>query len=383
MENNTVINDGGIDGNLEGFGPFFCLVRSGGMSADLKCKEKNKDGIFSFSNHTSYGYLYQTGLVLPISSIEDRLRNKFQKMISWIKTLPIQNDMKLSRKMLKKYLEENNLDFLKINSGSNLDGWIQLELDKNIFENFVQNLSYVSQVGIDNDVATILETKKFRWKSYGELIEWFYGFTKKNSFDRIELFSFYLVINHADGAGYSLERKTSMLPSYEYPRIDFTTLFDLKKEIKDSSLEVFIEETEHGWALLRMTIDKVVYPILLSSVFDPLEPILYFVNAVECNDLPAIISIDEEGTDKKIEGYAISEVDRFVFVLSDPFDDDDNLIAQVVFNRKYFVEVMISAFKDFFENRYIQTQWDYQLEEGELSTKEKILNNKWFCSKLG
>ncbi len=385
MKNSTVINCGGIESSLENFGPFFCLVRSGSMSADVHCKENNKDGIFAFSNSSKGGSLYQTGLIFPISFMDTSLKTKLEKMISWIKALPINNDIKLSRKMLQSYIKENNLDFLKISSDSELNGWIELKLDKNIFDNFVQDLSYISEVGIENHNTTIRETKKFRWKSYGELMEWFYDLPqpKRNIFHKVELFSFYLVTNYADGAGYAtLQKSVSLTPSYELPKVDLTTLFELKKEIKNSSLEAFIEKTQSGWSLLRLSIDKEEYHIVFSNAFDPLEALVSFLCAVDRNDFPVMLTVDEEGTDKRIEGYALSESERFLFVLSDPYDDEYNgPIVQAVFDRKYFIEVVIKAFKDFFEHRYIQSEWDWYLEEGEPSVKEKILNDIWFCSR--
>lgn len=377
------IECGGLDSRVKDLGPFFCLVRSGGMSVKRELGKNSKSGIFAFSNTKSGGYLFKTGLIMPVDLINSSIKDELQIMLDFISTLPMQKEMSHSRIMLQEYLNNHNLEFLKIKVESELDGWIEFTFDKKTFDLFIKNLSYVSKVQDNGINLSIRESKEFRWKSYGELLEWFYGFPERNNRSKLEPFSFYLVHQYISGAGYSVLSKPRINSDYEYPKIDLTVLFDLKKDIQNSTIEVFIDKTQSGWSCLRMTIDTIEYPVILSNAFDPINEIVSFIRAVDRGDFPIVIAIDEEGSDKKIEGYGLSESGKFLLVISELYDEDNTPIIQAVFEKEIFVKSMVKAFKDFFEYRYDHKEWECEWNTVEdMPVKESILNDSWFCEKL-
>lgn len=364
----------GIDGkiSLDAF-PFFAFVKGGADNS----RTNDMDGRFAYTFVQNGGY-YKTGCMMPVSSIEnDSLRQKLLDAISYLKTLSLKNYAR-SRKKFQSYLDNHGLGMIQIDSASNLPGWISLTMSPAFFEGILPHLKYVTALEVDdNGIAHINEVNPVVWKNPADIAMWLFGwdFIGNHTCASFELFLILDDIIYSDAHPY--HRRNYEL---NYLGSNLSEFFMLQNSIHLSTLQVWISETEHGWADMQLTIDGNIYPIICSNAFDPLEALLGIARCADLGDLPVSLNIDEEGTDKRIEIYQTDKDDKVYFVLLNPNKSKDPLIVQAIFDKSHFVETFKTAFRDFFENRYDASQWEWWDNDEPPTMKDRVLNDPWMNS---
>lgn len=374
MTANTIKRSGGIDGKISSKAfPFFAFVKWGADSS----RTNDVNGRFAYTFVQNGGY-YKTGCMMPIALIEDEIiKKRLLDAVVYLKTLSTKN-LARTRRKFQAYLDKNGLDMIRIDSASNLPGWIQLNILPSFFENMIPHLHYVTALEVDSQaIAHIHESKPATWRNPADIAFWLLGWDFITN-HRCESFELYLALDdivYSDTHPYHRRNyELSFLGS------DLSQFFQLKNDIPISTLNVWISETKHGWAEMKLTIDGNVYEIVCSNAYDPLEALLALARCADLGDLPVALKIDEEGTDKRLEVFQTDTDDKVYFVLSDPNSSNEALIVQAIFDKSVFVSTFKTAFRDFFEHRYDASQWEWYPDDQLPTMKDRVLNDPWMNS---
>lgn len=375
MINQTIKRSAGIEKHLcDATFPFFTFVRSGAQTG----RANSTDGKFAYQLEQGQGVGYHTGPIMPLSLIADNdLRTRLLEAVEHLKSLPKDADMRKTRKVFQAYLNAHGLGALTFEVPRDLNGYVTFKIEQSFFETILPKLQYVTAFDISSDCAVIHEHKLAPWKHLGDLLFWMHGWRNKNGY-RYDIPNLYLVFEAIEHPMLSYRYSWYKM---EETSININKYFDLKKEIEISTLEkVWIDETHAGWSAIYLTIVETEYRVICSNAFDPFEILISFGERIEHSNLPMIFTIEEEGPEKRFEAYDTGTDDLFVFILSDPYAEDNKPIVDGVFSKKAFSSMLKAAFKDFMEHRYIEAEWDWYANKNEPSFKERVLNDPWINS---
>lgn len=375
MINQSTKRSGGIEKHLlSDLFPFFTFVTRGAESS----RSNTTDGKFAFRLEQGQGVGYYTGPIMPISLIQnDELRHKLMEAIEYLKSFSNESDMKKVRKAFQAYLNNHGLGGLKFETQQNLKGFVTLKIEQSFFESILPKLEYVTAFDITSDTATVYEHKPSLWNNIGDILFWFHGWPIKNGYC-YSVPMLYLVFEEVEHP----------ILSYRYSwyrdgatSINIKKYFDLKKDVNISTLErVWIAETSGGWSTINFTINANEYEVICSNAYDPFEILFCMAKTIDDGELPMIFTIEEEGPEKRFEAYDTGVDDRFYFILSNPYAEDNEPIVEGIFSKKAFSLMMKEAFRDFFEHRYIEAEWDWYPDKDLPSFKERFMNDPWMNS---
>jgi hypothetical protein len=353
--------------------PFFSLLRRGADSG----RKNSTEGNFAF-HLTKNGTYYHTGSIMPIKRMDDDgLKQILLNAIAFLKTLPCESDLAKARTMLQKHLDDNGLSMLRVEDWNDLKGWVAFSLTETFFETILPELKYVSALEIQNERASIYEMKKAFWKHPGDVMFWMYGWPKKDrEFQEIPLL--YLVFEPIDQV-HIASRQWSSRDLINLP-VDLSEFFTVNEDAKLSSISVYFSETRSGWSNMELTLDDHQFIIKCSNVYDPFFELLVFARSIENNDLPMQINIDEEGTDKRFTAYQTDHKDKIYFILSNPNAENDQQLFHGIFEKKVIVHAFKRGLKDFFETRYIPSEWEWDVDDECKNFQERVLNDPWINS---
>lgn len=354
--------------------PFFSFLTRGAESG----RDNTTDGKYAFYL-TKKGTFYHTGSIMPVNLITDlQIKEKLLNAIRYLQTLPIETELADSRKLLQEHLDMNGLNTLQVGDWNDLKGWVAFAPTREFFEDMLPYLNYVTALEIQDDgYAHVHESACADWKNMGDLSFWMNGWPDKEK-SRYELPMLYLVFELIDQAKITSRHWVDYdLKSLPFDLRDF---FTLNPDTHTSTISAWFSETKTGWCTLILTLDGIEQQIVCSNAYDPFPSLLMFLQSIENGDLPIQLNIDEEGTEKRLEAFATNEPDKFYFVLSDPYADNDQRIFHGIFYKKEFVDTMKTGLRDFFWNRYVPSEWEWHVDEENENFHKRALNEPWMNS---
>ena len=363
-----------IEANLpEETFPFFSLLRRGADSG----RDNITEGNFAF-HLAKNGTYYHTGSIMPIKRMgNDGLKKRLLDAIAFIKTLPAESDLAKARTMLQMHLDDNGLSMLRVEEWNDLKGWVAFSLTETFFETLLPDLKYVSAFEVQNEKASIYETKKAFWRHPGDVMFWMYGWPKRDrEFQEIPLL--YLVFEPIDRV-HIASRQWSSSDLINLPA-DLSEFFTINEDAKLSFISVYFSETKSGWSNMELTLDGHQFIIECSNAYDPFFQLLVFTRSIENNDLSMQINIDEEGTDKRFTAYQTNRTDKIYFILSNPNAENDQRLFHGIFEKKMLLEAFKRGLKDFFETRYIPSEWEWNVDDEYKNFHKRVLSDPWMNS---
>jgi len=117
------------------------------------------------------------------------------------------------------------------------------------------------------------------------------------------------------------------------------------ENITVNKLKIEINSCEAGWIYFNIILGKQSIEISASSVFDPFDDILSWLNAIAVGVNSCSFTINEEGTEKTFELKYVSD-NIYKFVLF----NDDKIILESYIERFQFLNSFYSSFVNFYNS---------------------------------
>lgn len=262
---------------------------------------------------------------------------------------------------------------LKIDPSAGLDGTVLFEPNRGLFRFLSQQFDYVEAFHDDPDGLALPHTlRRFRWTSYGEFMEWFYGGVEDKGwcwslcdpylvFDKTCLFT-------ANEDGIIEVERCSLDPS---------RFFTIAGGVKNARVTVRFEMDEAGWAHLYVCMGNTTKKIYLSDAFPPFDALVAWLKMLDRDDIPARFHIEEEGEEKTFAVYPTNDAARVLFRVTDRYTD--KVFLEGIVDREQLLEEFKKSLGDFFEDDFDPEQWreGEPEERGFSSIEHKILNDGW------
>ena len=377
MENRNRRNCGSIHGNLQEMEPFFFIARRGAWLREQKARvsEKRK-GRFIVGAIAGNGICPMLGVILPLSSCRDEnVKSRLLELHQYL-AQNADTDDNLGRFMAAQTkLLQYFGGLLKLDEHARLDGYVEMERTKGLFEFLAEHFDYIEELDDDpagNAKPTVC--KPFIWKSYGEFLEWFYSgaMSLNGSWDHLNPFLVF------DRTGF-LENRWSSHTDVVNVSANFEKYFTIKPEVENQNVSVRLEMGEYGWASLHITIESSSVEIALSNVFPPFETMLEWIKRVSGNDIPSYFDIDEEGHEKRLAVFSTDDPERVLFRVIEPYDNEEVFVEGIV-SRLELVTAFRNELLRFFWTEFNPKHWDSN-DEKKYPLKQRMLSDSWLSDK--
>jgi hypothetical protein len=343
-------NCGQIRGGLDELRPFFLIARPGASRQRCKARMSDKSpGIFVVNIVAGRGVCPQTGLLLPV----DRCRNP--EAMAALEKLRVftdgadDSDVQKRRAAAQAVLDQEFEGLLCIKRGASLDGCLDLEPSHGLFGLLSEHFEYVEEF-MDEAGGSAVPTgfQPFRWRGYGEFMEWFY--------ERVgATFNSWQLCN----VSLMFDRATDLVPDFGSTRDEIATpdlklgrFFRIAPGVPDLEVKVSLQMGLYGWAGLAISVGANEVRVRLSDVYPPFELMFQWVQMVARGDVPAEFEIDEEGTDKRLCALGTDDPDRIWFRVINPYDGMKKVFAEGIVNRRQLVEAFEEELVRFFRSDF-------------------------------
>jgi hypothetical protein len=380
-------NTGQLLGRLDALLPCLYLAHEGSGSRNgLRGRKANtKPGIFQIWRNRSGdvpGFVPFDGLILPLRLCRDeKVRAALQEIPSLIDNL---RQVKLPEKRyaIQAKLDETFDGDLRIPDKEYPDGFVALLPTSGLFQRLGEAFDYVTDV-IDNpaDAVRITGASRFRWRSFEELMKWYYGECGADCFgNRKSLIPYLVYGSTVELHECALARKARA--NLQIPIKDPTRWFVLRPGLPDAQIEFRLSMETYGWAYLHVSLDSTMAMVNLSEAFDPFDELVAWGREIDEGDLPVQIEIDEEGRVALLTVLRTDDPARVLLRISRKYSDF--VLLEGVVSRTALAASLKAELYRFFTTEFNPQHWD--LQEGEqpgndfTSTKDRVLNHSWFAS---
>lgn len=147
---------------------------------------------------------------------------------------------------------------------------------------------------------------------------------------------------------------------------------------KAEKIQISFTDRKHGWILMKLNLPEKMISVYLSNVFDPFPDLLDWLEKICHNDLPAALTIDEEGYGKKFVALKVPK-DATNSILLKIYEwgktRRDRLLAKSELSKYNFVKTVLNTLQSFSEKE-TEISWrnDYKLCELPFETVRSSLN---------
>lgn len=298
-----------------------------------------------------------SGFILPVTSCRnDSVRNTLFTLPHFLHWVVRHNDIRLSREKIQEWLSNRNAGFLQIVEKEDLDGLIQFRLTKEVFENLLLDLDYITAVyDCFPDPVRIARQEPFHWRSYGEFLSWVYGEPVEYMNWHWENFIICLVFDHIAAQrrlGWEKHVIRHLLQAYNGRLENF---FQIKSDINNIDLAVNFEYQPHGWALLHISFQDHRVTILCSEHINPFEKFICWLKSIESGELPIAFTIDEEGDEKIFLAHATSDFQRIFFQIMEKYNHI--VYLEAICSREHLVQTFKNALRSFLQSQPNLKDW--------------------------
>ncbi|CQR73901.1 hypothetical protein SOV_34020 [Sporomusa ovata DSM 2662] len=349
-------NSGAIaSGRIDSLYPFFFLAWLGSGFNSQKRYDPDREGLFTIGNSYGSGVAIKNGIILPIELCTDKaVKEKLILLISFLNQNKETKDIQSLREQIHQKLDIEGMQWLRLETGSDISGFVGLEPTRDLFaalqKNFPMVTEIIDQPGYD---VQINHAKSMPWFSRGDLMEWMASMVEMNIWRDVKVHPF-LVFANADNW------KPNFTAEWKSPAIEIWTsrsadLLAPNPSAHISTLTAKFTVEEYGWANLNLYIDNTKYDIRLSSVFPPFWDILTWIKMVERGQLPVSVTIDEEGTEKVLSAERLYNSELLLFRLAEKYEV--GYLAETLISRSVLVKAFYQAFCDLLDTGFNPDEW--------------------------
>ena len=134
---------------------------------------------------------------------------------------------------------------------------------------------------------------------------------------------------------------------------------------KRRPFQISFYEAGSGWILLKLDLPEKTIKIHLSSVFDPFDDLLNWLEDICIGYLPSEITIDEEGYGKRLIANVLTRdaKDSFVLTIFDWATRNDKLLVKSELGKKEFILTFANRLGSFIERKPNINWSSYSLSE--------------------
>ena len=376
-------NIGQLLGRLDEILPFIYIAQYGASDHDLRERTTGEAaGLFAIGKQTGGdrpGIAPRVGLVLPINLCRD------EKVRTTLLEIPALIDgtknttMSDRRRAVQAKLDDAFGGELMLEYREGLDGFFALMPGPGLFKRLHNSFDYITSV-LDNPAGAIhvTETSSFRWRSYGELMEWYHGLRGSGRFGEWSaLTPFYVCGDTGVLHSYSTDRwaRRGLITPAEDP----SKWFVIRPGLPNANLAVCLEMEEYGWAKLHLTLDATTVSIHLSDVFDPFPELVAWGREIDEGDLPIKMEIDEEGRIAVLTVLRTENPSRALLRVTR--NDENEILLEGVVDRATLASALKSELRRFFTTEFDPQHWDMGRDEepkdGYIQTRERVLGHAW------
>lgn len=340
--------------NSEQLTPCFVVVQWGWSNSWLRQRNSEEQAIFTFGEPDAIPnqVTYFEGLILPLSLCRDvDLKNKFMTFGSFIKKSKAKSYSRSShRQNLEKWLEDNQLNSMRISDLERIDSWVLFDISSQIIKDVLNKFDYVTGFHNQSDqTIAISQHQQFKWSSYGELLEWFV----ENDLRRGDLSLYYA----NDFAAINNIVKTREGKVYIFRPPNYGEKFTLPNpQLPACGLVIEFFQGEHDFDWIDMTIKsgEEQAEITFSGVYDPFPGLLDWLQAIADNDMPVGVTVDEEYSLVDISAFSFPE-NNVQLVIVDR--NKNELRGSFLIEKEEMLKVFRREFADLFFNRLDTKRW--------------------------
>lgn len=356
---------GRIKGSINALCPFITFDASGATFQQIRGRShKTSPGLFVFSEP---GHLIEHGLIIPVSRCRDK---KLKEALIDLSVELLNTDPHEKAELRRKAGERLAEVGVQVETGSNTYFPLELQKDKGLFS-LLSQFDYVEAFwDVPGGKARPASYKPFSWRTYGEFLEWYNGEANDRNYAWIAPQP-RLVIETTDNTVRDWETNNRI----QRPAENISKFFILRPEVKDEAVAVSLKMEKYGWAGLNIAAGTKNVDIACSSAYCPFRNILKWLKLAHFGEIPVELTINEEGSEKKLSILATGDKERVLFRITDAFAPD-RLFVEAVVGRGQLVEAFRSELLRFFKTEFAPKHWSDPHQE-KCTLKKKILADPW------
>ena len=379
-------NCGQLLGRLDELLPFLYIARYGASQKDLRAQRTDvAPSLFAVAACTGGdrpGLAPRVGLVLPVGLCRDEKLRAALLDIASLVTDPGQARVSDQRRAVQDKLNAAFASDLVIADRETLDGFFALKPGPGLFHRLQAAFDYVTEVLDDTaGVVRVTGTSRFRWRTYGELMEWYHTHHEsEGSCGWYPLIPFFVTGN--TGALYEFVTKRYARVGLSTPMEEPSKWFVLRPDLPDAKLGVRLEMRSHGWARLHLTFDATTATISISNVYDPFEELIAWCREIDEGDLPIQMEIDEEGKEAVLTVLRTDDPARVLLRVSRKYPDE--IMLEGILTRSTLAHTLQAELCRFFTTEFDPEHWDQGRADDPhtdyIGIKDRMLNHPWLVS---
>lgn len=378
-------NCGQLLGRLDGLLPFLYLAEYGAAAWELRQQRSDAAaGLFAVAERDNDpghpGVSPRVGLILPIKVCRDAATRAALLDLPDLVARDPHTTMSDRRLAVQARLDQTFGGDLVVAEKESLDGFFALAPTAALFRRLHAAFDYVTEV-VDNPAGTVrvTATARFRWQSYGDLIEWHYRLQSRNQFRSWATLTPMLVCgNTAALPHYSTQRWAES--GLRRPMEDPSRWFVIRPGLPNAKLGMRLEMRQYGWARLHVSLDEREAEIELSQVFDPFGELVAWSREIAEGDLPIEMEVDEEGCEAVLTVLCTDDPARVLLRVTSKHESEIRIEGIVA--RADLACAMRSELRRFFTTEFDPQHWDEgndSLEDGDTPLRRQVLANPWLA----
>lgn len=401
-----VRNCGQLLGRLDDVFPCIYLAHFGVRGRDMRRRliEENSHGLFSvgeqLKNGNRPGVAPRNGLLLPVRLCRNEQARTALEAIAKLVGDGKTGTMASRRRDVQALLDKGFAGQWEVSDTEPLDNHVVFQPSPGLFHTLHESFDYVTEV-IDNEAGNvrITNTARFRWKQYGELLEWFNTLGGTGRLREWTTLAPYFVCGNAAALrSYNMDRwaQAGLQRPVEAPGKWFT----IRPDVADGDIAIRMEMRVAGWAKLHLTLNGKAVEIWLSDVFDPLPELVAWSREIDEGDLPVQMEIDEEGQEAVLTVLSTDDPARVLLRVTRK--DENEILLEGIVSRADLGAKLRAELVRFFTSEFDPREWDERgdiddgdaeddgAEEGDgyipmnerISAKAQVLGNPWLASAI-
>lgn len=373
---------GALRGRLDGLAPCLVLAQCGGQVWRWT-HGRDTPGLFDFPEPAvaGRGRLFHKGLLLPVSLCRAAgLAEHLGRLAALLTSAPdreVHRDAHGRRLALQDWLDDHDLEFLRLQDKEPTSGWLRLALTREAFPRLLSSFDCVTAVldGPDQPIR-ILEHAPFRWSSLGAFLDWSLG---EDTDDAPSRYALYFVAEATDWRGLQpiggdrtqLVRPPQYWAPFLQPSRDLAVVAPFVRFVQ--------EPDDYGWITLELVLGDHTATVMLSDVYDPFPAILDWLQAVVDGDLPMGMVIDDEGSGAVLAAHALGSDKLLVAVLD---HRDNTCLAAGAVHRQAFIEAWRNALIPFLTDELDPSRWNSEDEDSDdpRQYRRALLSHRFFAA---
>jgi len=368
-------NFGAICSRIDPIYPFILLAWFGDELKSGRRYDLKREGLFTIGETHGNGMAIKKGIILPVALCTDELiKEQIYSLVEWLKLHSATTNVRQIRRQVRHKADSAGMSWLGIEKESDINGFVGLEPCRELFGALHTYFPMIAEISdrAEQDLV-ITKTKPLPWENRGELMEWMSAVGEKEFWNDVKVHPF-LVFQSAENwlPKWAAPWKSPSVETWNSKTAELLAC-NSHAPISDFTAKFIIEE--YGWAILRIAIDNLEYEARLTCVFPPFWDILTWIKLVDRGELPASVSIDEEGAEKVLSAEPLSQDDIVLFRIG--YKYETGYQAEALVSRRTIVNVFRTAFTELLSTGFDPNEWYNHNDDDKDKKRLKIADDEW------